>query len=99
MRVVPTKLARFPLALALLAGCSPEPAPAPTTPAPPEQAQELMRGLPEDRVLRDLAAAFAYLKTSPEVKPDRIGSIGWCMGGGYSIKFGGARPTLAACAG
>jgi len=64
----------------------------------PEQAHELMRGLPEDRALRDLAAAFAYLKTSPEVKPDRIGSIGWCMGGGYSLKLAMAEPTLAACA-
>jgi carboxymethylenebutenolidase len=177
MRVIPTKLALFPLALALLAGCTPEPAPAPTTtttaaapsgpvlgpgevafpsgseevvgylarpkgqgPFPalvvihewwglnqqirgmadqfsqdgylslavdlyrgkqtddPDQAHELMRGLPEDRALRDLAAAFAYLKASPEVKPDRIGSIGWCMGGGYSIKLAVAEPTLAACA-
>jgi carboxymethylenebutenolidase len=64
----------------------------------PEQAHELMRGLPDDRALRDLAAAFAYLKTSPEVNPDRIGSIGWCMGGGYSIKLAVAEPTLAACA-
>ncbi len=64
----------------------------------PEQAHELMRGLPEDRALRDLAAAVAYLKASPEVKPDRIGSIGWCMGGGYSLKLAMAEPTLAACA-
>jgi carboxymethylenebutenolidase len=64
----------------------------------PEQAHELMRGLPEDRALRDLAAAIAYLKASPDVKPDRIGSIGWCMGGGYSIKLAVAEPTLAACA-
>ena len=178
MRVVLAPLAPFPLALALLAGCSPEPAPAPepTTTVPaapsgpvlgpgevsfpsgseqvvaylarpkgqgpfpalvvihewwglnaqirgmadqlarqgylslavdlyrgkqtdnPEQAHELMRGLPEDRALRDLAAAFAYLKASPDVSPDRIGSIGWCMGGGYSIKLAVAEPTLAACA-
>jgi carboxymethylenebutenolidase len=64
----------------------------------PEQAHELMRGLPEDRALRDLAAAYAYLKASPDVKPDRIGSIGWCMGGGYSLKLAVAEPTLAACA-
>ncbi len=64
----------------------------------PEQAHELMRGLPEDRALRDLTAAIAYLKSSPDVKPDRIGSIGWCMGGGYSIKLAVAEPTLAACA-
>lgn len=64
----------------------------------PELAHELMRGLPEDRALRDLAAAFAYLKASPDVYPDRIGSIGWCMGGGYSLKLAMAEPTLAACA-
>jgi carboxymethylenebutenolidase len=64
----------------------------------PEQAHELMRGLPEDRALRDLAAAVTYLKASPYVKPDRIGSIGWCMGGGYSLKLAMTEPTLAACA-
>jgi carboxymethylenebutenolidase len=64
----------------------------------PEQAHELMRGLPEDRALRDLAAAIAYLRASPDVKPDRIGSIGWCMGGSLSLKLAVAEPTLAACA-
>ena len=64
----------------------------------PDQAHELMRGLPEDRALRDLAAAYAYLKASPDVNPDRIGSIGWCMGGSYSLKLAMAEPTLAACA-
>jgi carboxymethylenebutenolidase len=64
----------------------------------PEQAHELMRGLPEDRALRDLAAAVAYLKASPDVKPERIGSVGWCMGGGFSLKLAMAEPSLAACA-
>lgn len=64
----------------------------------PGQAHELMRGLPEDRALRDLQAAFAYLKTRPDVKADRIGSIGWCMGGGFSLKLAVAQPELAACA-
>jgi carboxymethylenebutenolidase len=176
MRVEPNRIAAFPLVLLLLPGCTPEPAPAPTTTVPaapsgpvlgpgeltfasgseqvvaylarpkgpgpfpalvvihewwglndqirsttnqlarmgyvslaldlyrgkktddPEQAHELMRGLPEDRALRDLRAAFEYLKTRPEVNPDRIGSIGWCMGGGYSIKLAVAEPGLAACA-
>jgi carboxymethylenebutenolidase len=64
----------------------------------PDQAHELMRGLPEDRALRDLSAALAYLKASPEVQPDRIGSIGWCMGGSYSLKLAMAEPALSACA-
>lgn len=51
----------------------------------PDEAHELMRGLPEDRAVRDLKAAFAYLKDIPKVSKQRIGSIGWCMGGGYSL--------------
>jgi len=62
----------------------------------PELAHELMRGLPEDRAKRDLHAAFEFLQTQPRVKKDRIGSIGWCMGGGYSLDVAFEAPTLAA---
>ena len=62
----------------------------------PEVAHELMRGLPEDRGNRDLLAAVQYLKSRKDVKADRIGSIGWCMGGGYSLDLAIADPTLAA---
>ena len=62
----------------------------------PEQAHEIMRGVPEDRAARDLNAAFDFLKSQPNVKPDRIGSIGWCMGGGYSLDVALQQPTLAA---
>lgn len=62
----------------------------------PEEAHILMRGLPDDRGLRDLEAAFAYLASRPDVEPDRIGSIGWCMGGGWSIKLAEDQPKLAA---
>ena len=34
----------------------------------PEIAHELMRGLPEDRAMRDLNAAVDYLRTRPEVE-------------------------------
>jgi carboxymethylenebutenolidase len=64
--------------------------------ANPEEAHELMRGVPEDRALRDLRAAFDYLKSRKDVKPDRIGSVGWCMGGGYSLDVALEEPTLAA---
>ncbi len=62
----------------------------------PELAHELMRGLPEDRAKRDLHAAFEFLQTQSKVKKDRIGSIGWCMGGGYSLEVALQEPTLAA---
>ncbi|MEK7727707.1 MAG: dienelactone hydrolase family protein [candidate division KSB1 bacterium] len=63
----------------------------------PEGAHELMRGLPEDRAIRDLRAAFEYLAGRSDVKKDRIGSLGWCMGGGYSLQAAVQLPDLAAC--
>ena len=49
-------------------------------------AHQLMRGVAPDRRNRDLlVAALAFLKSQKSVKADRIGSIGWCMGGGYSL--------------
>ena len=62
----------------------------------PDEAHELMRGVPEDRAARDLQAAFAFLSSQSNIKKDRIGSIGWCMGGGYSLDVALTEPTLAA---
>jgi carboxymethylenebutenolidase len=62
----------------------------------PEEAHEIMRGVPEDRAKRDLGAAFDYLASQPNVKKNRIGAIGWCMGGGYSLDVALEEPTLTA---
>jgi carboxymethylenebutenolidase len=62
----------------------------------PDEAHELMRGVPEDRAARDLHAAYTYLESQPNVKKDRIGSIGWCMGGGYSLDVALAESSLHA---
>jgi carboxymethylenebutenolidase len=62
----------------------------------PDMAHEIMRGVPEDRAKRDLHAAFEFLASQPNVKKDRIGAIGWCMGGGYSLDVAMQEPTLAA---
>jgi carboxymethylenebutenolidase len=62
----------------------------------PDEAHELMRGVPDDRAARDLRAAFDFLKSQSNVKKDRIASIGWCMGGGYSFDVALQEPTLTA---
>ncbi len=62
----------------------------------PEEAHEIMRGVPEDRAQRDLQAAYDYLASQSNVKKDRIGAIGWCMGGGYSLDVALLEPNLAA---
>jgi carboxymethylenebutenolidase len=52
--------------------------------------------VPEDRATRDLLAASAYLRSLKNVRPDKVGSIGWCMGGGYSLDLAINDPKLAA---
>jgi len=63
----------------------------------PSEAHELMRGMPQDRAVADLNAAFAYLSAKSNVDPVRIGSVGWCMGGGLSLQLAIHQPKLAAC--
>jgi carboxymethylenebutenolidase len=64
--------------------------------ATPDDAHILMRGLPDDRGLRDLQAAFTYLSSRPDVETNKIGAIGWCMGGGWAIKLAEDQQKLAA---
>ena len=61
-----------------------------------EEAHQLMSGMPADRALRDLKAAFSYLSARKDVRANRIGSIGWCMGGHYSLELATEEPALAA---
>lgn len=61
------------------------------------EAHELSRGLPNDRAMLDLAAGIIYLTTRNDVAHDRIGTIGWCMGGGYAAQLAVRVPRLGAC--
>jgi carboxymethylenebutenolidase len=62
----------------------------------PDEAHQIMRGVPEDRAKRDLHAAVEFLKSQPNGRKDRIGAIGWCMGGGYALDVALQEPDLAA---
>ena len=62
----------------------------------PNEAHEFMGGVPQDRAKRDLEAAFNFLQSQSNIKKDRIGAIGWCMGGGYSLQLALNEPKLAA---
>jgi carboxymethylenebutenolidase len=63
----------------------------------PAVAHELSRGLPQDRALRDLKAALDFLAARSDVNKAKIGSVGWCMGGGFSLQLAVTEPRLAAC--
>jgi carboxymethylenebutenolidase len=62
----------------------------------PDEAHEIMRGVPQDRANRDLLAATIYLRSQKNIDPRRVGSIGWCMGGGYSLDLALNDPKLKA---
>lgn len=63
-----------------------------------EEEHELARGLPDDRALRDVEAAFTYLAARKDVSPARIGAIGWQTGGWFALQLAIHEPKLAACA-
>jgi carboxymethylenebutenolidase len=62
----------------------------------PDDAHILMRGLPDDRGLRDLEAAFAYLSSRPDVDSNKIGPIPSRPRGARAVKFAEDQPKLAA---
>ena len=50
-----------------------------------EEGRELREKFSEEKILADLKGALTYLKTLSFVKPSRMGSVGFCMGGGLSL--------------
>jgi carboxymethylenebutenolidase len=63
----------------------------------PQLAGQLARGLPQDRALRDLKASVDALSDKGNVQKDKIGSIGWCMGGGFSLQLALHDSRVKAC--
>lgn len=64
----------------------------------PDEAHQLSRGVPEDRANRDLLAAANYLRSLKNVNPNKVGDVGWCMGGGWALDLAINDPKLAAAA-
>ena len=56
-----------------------------------------IESLPDPRVLGDLGAAVGYLASRSEVRRDRIGITGYCMGGQYALMAACSVPGIAAC--
>jgi len=51
------------------------------------EASNLVSKLNSTDAVKNLRAAVNYLRSSDRVNPTRIGSIGWCFGGGQSLRL------------
>lgn len=58
--------------------------------------RKIVEGIPDQRILQDLKAGIKNLKGWNFVNKDRIGVIGFCMGGLYTILLAGQNKDLKA---
>lgn len=62
-----------------------------------DQAYKLMTSVDATRASEILSAAHAFLTSDPRIAAPKTGSIGWCFGGGWSLRLAIAEPNLDAC--
>ncbi|GMU02376.1 hypothetical protein KH5H1_64960 [Corallococcus caeni] len=62
----------------------------------PDEALALVKQVDDDQATKTLLAAHAFLKGDPRIQAPRTGSIGWCFGGGWSLRTAMAIPELSA---
>src|SRR5260370_5518236 len=66
------------------------------TPPSSDDARKLIAGLDPDTLTQDLDATVAYVKRIKAARPDRVGVIGFCWGGGQSFRDATNNPSLGA---
>jgi carboxymethylenebutenolidase len=60
------------------------------------EAIRLMMGLWDDKIVKDMSGAIAYLQQQPFVRADRIGVTGFCMGGRITFLTACTNPAVKA---
>ena len=61
----------------------------------PDEAGKLMMSLQMDKAARDLSGAVDYLRGHAAVEPKKVGSVGYCLGGGLSLYLATVAPIDA----
>lgn len=62
----------------------------------PDEARKLAMELKMPDAGRDLSGAYDYLIGLDQVEPKKVGSVGFCMGGGLSLYLASLKPINAA---
>ncbi len=55
-----------------------------------------VNSLPDDRVIADACGLIGALREHQAIDPERIGSLGFCIGGMYSLMLSAEAPNLSA---
>lgn len=63
----------------------------------PDEAGKLMMALRVDEAEKDLRGAIGYLLNHEATNGDKVGSVGFCMGGALSLYAASKNPQVAAC--
>ncbi len=63
----------------------------------PDDAGRLMMALDIDRAVKDLSGAIAFLRGKAAVRGDRVGTVGFCMGGQLALAAACQNPEVGAC--
>jgi carboxymethylenebutenolidase len=63
----------------------------------PDDAGRLMMALNIDRAEKDLRGAIDYLLSLPETSSERVGTVGFCMGGQLSLYAACSNAKVGAC--
>jgi carboxymethylenebutenolidase len=66
------------------------------TPPAEDSGRKLMATLTPTGVVADLDATYRHVRTLPATNADRIGTIGFCWGGGTVWRYASANPNLKA---
>lgn len=61
-----------------------------------DSARRMVGTLVREDVVRDLDATYQYITTRPATNPDRVGTIGFCWGGGTVWSYAASNPKLKA---
>ncbi len=62
----------------------------------PDEARKMAMALDRVRAVNEIMAARAYLQTMTNMKPKKVGVVGWCMGGGLALSTAATDRELGA---
>jgi len=67
-----------------------------TTKLSPDQIAGMLGQAKPDELVKDLSAGVSFLEKQTGVKADKLGVVGFCFGGGYTLRLAAANPKILA---